>query len=44
MGPSKLQKAKTFQIEILDEQEFLKLIKVSKLDEDKKQSIQGELF
>ena len=44
MGPSKLQKAKTFQIEILDELEFLKLIKVSKLDEDKKQSIQGELF
>jgi len=44
MGPSKFQKAKTFQIEILDELEFLKLIKVSKLDEDKKQSIQGELF
>jgi DNA ligase (NAD+) len=44
MGPSKLQKAKTFKIEILDELEFLKLINLSKSDGDKKQSIQGELF
>ena len=44
MGPSKLQKAKTFKIKIFDELEFLNLINVSKSVEDKKQSIQGELF
>lgn len=44
MGPSKLQKAKTFKIEILDELEFLNLINAPKSDQDKKQSIQGELF
>ena len=44
MGPSKLQKAMTNEIEILDEIGFLNLLNISETGDDKKQSVQGELF
>ena len=43
MGPSKLEKAKTFKIKIINEEEFLKLINQEN-NSDAKQYEQGELF
>ena len=43
MGPSKLEKANSFKIKILNEEEFLKLINQQN-NSDAKQYEQGELF
>ena len=44
MGPSKLEKAKQFNVSILNENDFLILVKKEKPNEDSKQYQQGELF
>ena len=44
MGPSKLEKAEKFKVSILNENDFLNLVKQEKPNEDSKQYQQGELF
>ena len=44
MGPSKLEKAEKFKVSILNENDFLNLVKKEKPNEDSKQYQQGELF
>ena len=44
MGPSKLEKAEKFKVSIMNENEFLNLIREENSNEDSKQYQQGELF
>ena len=44
MGPSKLEKAEKFNVSILNENDFLILVRKEKPNEDSKQYQQGELF
>ena len=44
MGPSKLEKAKSLKIKILNEEDFLKLINQQNNNSDLTRYEQGELF